>query len=357
MSTLSRTMAPALAAALAGACPPATAQDSLRHETVHFYTYENDSRFLSDRFYTSGVEMSIRHSVDRRGEFARDLTHTLCRLAGCDASTVFANQRNVGQLIFTPRQIDRVEPQPGDRPWAGLLYYEKMYSFLSHDHKTLTTITGQLAVTGRLSLAEEAQKAAHKLFDRPRPLGWHNQIGASLGVMASVEKRTAVDALSFDLPAGVRFNTAAYWRLAAGTIQTYAALGLAVVMGKDLPAVSPPPPGINNKIAAKNAAIPRLSCVVKWLRCTAFASVEARAVAYNVLLDGRLFQSDDPSVDKRRLVLDVAAGTRFDLPRTRTRYHGPLFVQTKVSRRSAEFRSHLPVPSQSVYAVTFGSEF
>lgn len=356
MSPLSRSMAPALAA-LASVLHPASAQESPRQETVHFYTYENDSRFFSDRFYTSGVELSAKHGIDRRGDFARDLTHTLCRLTGCDASTVFANQRNVGQMIFTPRRIKRVAPQPGDRPWAGLLYYEKMYAFLSPDHKTLTTITGQLGVTGRLSLAEDAQKAVHGLFDRPRPMGWHNQIGASLGVMASVEKRTAVDALSFGLPAGVRFNTATYWRLAAGTIQTYAAVGLAVVMGKDLPVVSPPPPGINNKIAAKAAAVPRLSCLVKWLRCTAFASVEARAVAYNVLLDGRPFQDDDPSVDKRRLVTDVVVGTRFDLPRTRTRSHGPWFLQTKVSRRSAEFRSHMEVPSQSVYAVTFGSEF
>lgn len=350
-------MAPALAAALAGLPCPASAQDGPRQETVHFYTWENDSRFVSDRFYTSGVELSAKHGTDRRGDFARDFTYSLCRFAGCDASTLFANQRNVGQMIFTPRRIKRVAPQPGDRPWAGLLYYEKMYSFLSHDQQTLTTITGQLGVTGRLSLAEDAQKAVHRLMDRARPMGWHNQIGGSLGVMASVEKRTAIQPLSFDLPAGVRFNTAAYWRLAAGTIQTYAALGVAVVLGKDLPAVSPPPPGINSHVAARTAAAPRLSCLVKWLRCTAFASVEARSVAYNVLLDGRPFQDDDPSVDKRRFVYQLVIGNRFDLPRTRTRHNGPWFLQTKVTRRSPEFRSHLSVPGQSVYAVTFGSEF
>ena len=50
---------------------------------------------------------------------------------------------------------------------------------------------------------------------------------------------------------------------------TYAAGGLAVVVGKDLPAVSPPPPGIGNKLA-KAAVRARRTCMMTWLQCTAF---------------------------------------------------------------------------------------
>ena len=336
---------------------PAAAQEVPRQDTVHFFTWENDSRFLTDRFYTSGVQLSTKHATDRRGDFARDATHTVCRWMGCDASTVFTGQTNVGQMIFTPRDITRREPQPDDRPWAGYLYYEKVYTFLSQDQKTISTISGQIGATGPLSLAEDAQKAFHRMMDRPRPLGWHNQVGASLGVNISAEKRSARDALSFDLPGGVRFNTASYWRVAAGTVQTYAAAGLAVVIGKNLPPVSPAPPGIGNSVAAKRAGPVRAAtCLINWLQCTAFASVEGRLVGYNVALDGRLF-GDDQDVEKRGFVYEVTLGNRFDLPRTRRVRHGPWFVQTKVTRKSPEFRSPLGVPSHSVYAVTFGTEF
>ena len=332
-------------------------QEPAPQDAVHFFTYENDSRFFTDRFYTSGVQFSGKRATDTRGDFARSLTARMCRLAGCDASKVFVSQSNLGQLMYTPRDITRWEPQPLDRPWAGLLYYEQVYSFLSPDQRVLTTLTGQLGVTGRAALAGPAQRAFHRLLDRPRPEGWDNQIGGSLGVMIAAEKRTARENLSFDLPGDVRFNTATYWRVAAGNIQTYAAAGVAVVVGKDLPLVSPPPPGIGNKVAAdgqrKRA---NLTCLVRWVQCTTFGSVEGRVAGYNVFLDGRLF-SQDPNVQPRTFVYDVVFGTRFDFPGTRTSSHGPWFVQVKVTRRSPEFRSPLGVPSHKVSALTIGTEF
>ncbi|MEJ7804743.1 MAG: lipid A deacylase LpxR family protein [Telluria sp.] len=350
----------ALGATLAATFGNAVAQEPLPlQQPVHFLTLENDSRFFTDRFYTSGVQLSVKRSTDSRGDFARRLTTRLCSWAGCDAATVLTSQANVGQLMYTPRDITRAEAQPLDRPWAGLLYYEQAYTFLSPDQRTLTTLTGQMGVTGPASLAAPAQKAFHRLLDRPRPQGWDHQLGGSLGLLASAEQRTARDALSFDLPRTVRFNTATYWRVVAGNIQTYAAAGVAVVIGKDLPPVSPPPPGIGNKIAGpgQRQAAALTSCMVRWVQCTSFASVEARAVGYNVFLDGRLFHPHDPQVRRRPLVYESVLGTRFDFPGTRTRHHGPWFAQVKVTRRSPEFRSPLGVPSHKVSALTIGTEF
>jgi lipid A 3-O-deacylase len=271
---------------------------------------------------------------------------------------VFTSQANVGQLIYTPQDITRPEPQPLDRPWGGLLYYEQAYAFLSPDRHTLTTLTGQLGVTGRASLAEPAQKLAHRLLDRPRPAGWDNQIGGSLAFMASAERRTARAALSSGLGGDVHLNTATYWRLAAGTIQTYAAAGLAVVVGKDLPPVSPAPPGIGNKLApaAQSRAPASTSCLAPWVQCTAFGSVEGRLVGYNVFLDGRAFRTD-PAVKRRNFVRDLQLGTRFDFPDTRTSSHGPWFIQFKITRRSPEFKSSIPIPRHRVAALTIGTEF
>lgn len=359
MSTLSNSIQSAFALALAAALNPAAAQQAPpRQNTVHFFTYENDARFLSDRFYTSGIQFSTKHATDRRGPFARRLGERLCAPMGCTGYALLSTETNVGQLMYTPRDITIGAAQPHDRPWAGLLYVEQAYAFLSPDQRTLTTLTGQIGATGKLSLAEPVQKLWHRLIDRPLPQGWDHQIGGQIGVLASAERRTARETLSFDLWRDVRLNTATYWRVAAGNIQTYAAAGVAVVVGKDLPPVSPPPPGIGNKLhgGARRTGTGMSSCMVTWVQCTAFASVEARAVAYNVFLDGRLF-GDDPSVRRRGFVHEAVVGSRFDFPSTRTRSHGPWFLQVKITRRSPEFRSSLPVPKHRVAAVTFGTEF
>ena len=360
MLVRSKPFLPAIAIALAACSSSFAAEQPLPlQDKVHFFTYENDVRFMTDRFYTSGVQFSTKQSTDQRGAFARRFTGALCGWMGCAADDQFlTSQANLGQLVYTPQDITRREPQPLDRPWGGLLYYEQAYTFISANQRTLTTLTGQAGVTGKLSLAEPAQKLFHEIRDRPRPEGWDNQIGGSLGVLVSAERRTAVDALSADLWSDVRFNTASYWRLAAGNIQTYAAAGLAVVIGKDLPAVSPPPPGIGTKLAtgAASKSAGNVACMVPWIQCTAFGSVEGRVVGYNLFLDGRLLHND-PKARRRKFVHDLVAGTRFDFPNTRTESHGPWFVQFKITRRSREFKSPIPVPRHRVAALTLGTEF
>jgi lipid A 3-O-deacylase len=358
MSTFSIQVCAGMAAVLASCSGNVAGEETpSAQERVHFVTYENDSPYRTDRFYTNGIQFSSKFQADRRGPFARSLTNSLCRWLECDDATLLTSQINVGQLMYTPRIITRRAPQPLDRPWAGLLYYEQAWAFLSPDHRSLTTLSGQLGVTGRLSLAEQAQKLVHRALDRPRPEGWDNQVGGSLGVMASAERRTAREHLSANLGGDVHLNTATYWRLTAGNIQTYAAAGVSVVIGKDLPAVSPPPPGIGNQLRVDTDKRPgSTSCLAPWLQCTAFGSVEARLVAYNVFLDGRLLR-DDPSVKKRNFVSDLVIGTRFDFPGTRTANHGPWFLQLKMTRRSPEFRSSIPVPRHRVAALTIGTEF
>lgn len=183
-----------------------------RQETVHFFTYENDARFNTDRFYTSGVQLSRKHASDRRARLARTLTDLACGALGCKDANLLTSQVNYGQLIFTSQDITRPEVQALDRPWAGLLYYEEAYALLSPDQRTLTTLTGQVGVTGRASLAEPAQKLFHRLLDRPRPRGWDHQISGRLGILASAEQRQAVPALSTALWGDVELNTATYWR-------------------------------------------------------------------------------------------------------------------------------------------------
>jgi lipid A 3-O-deacylase len=237
------------------------------------------------------------------------------------------------------------------------LYYEQSWSLLAPDQRRLTTLSTRIGVTGHLSLAAQSQKLVHQLLSRPPPQGWDNQIGGSLAVMATAEQRSARDALSTRLWGDVQLNSASYWRIGVGNLQTYAAGGIAVVIGKDLPPVSPPPPGIVTKLSDASRALPAsTACLRAWIQCTAFGSAEARLMAYNVFLDGPLFRHDH-AVDRRVFVTDLTAGLRFDFPTTRSSHHGPWFAQFKITRRSPEFRSNFEVPRHKVGALTIGTEF
>ena len=315
-----------------------------------FMTLENDYWSQTDYHYTNGIQFSSRSKQDTRGKLTRSLTNGACRLFGCGDARFLFTQHNLGQLMYTPGHITVAEPQPFDRPWAGLLYTERQWLFLAPDGEALTTLTAQAGVTGKLSLAEHTQKFFHELFDDRMPQGWDNQIGNTLAVLVSAERRSAWPLLSGDLAGGVRLHTAGHWRLAAGSIMSYAAGGVSVTIGKNLPPVAPMPPGIVNRFRDAET-----SCLWRWLQCTLVLGAEVRRVGWNLFLQGRPGK-DDPSVEPRRWVGDLSAGLRLDFPHTRGRDHGPVFLQLRATRRSAEFHSSVHVPSHTIGSLTLGTD-
>lgn len=125
MATSHKALCLTLATALALPCARPHAQAAPRQDTVRFFTYENDSFFHTDRYYTNGVQFSVKHGTDRRGDFARGWTDPLCRWLGCADAALLTSQSNLGQLMYTPANIRISAPQPLDRPWAGMLYYDQ----------------------------------------------------------------------------------------------------------------------------------------------------------------------------------------------------------------------------------------
>lgn len=338
-----------LAATLACCAPAAATSD----ERAHYITFENDLFFHTDRYYSNGIQLSTKRSKDARSRPAQGWTGTLCRWFGCDDAILRHSHAHLGQLMYTPRDVTRRAAQPLDRPWAAMLFYEHSYTFLSRDEQVLTTLASVFGVTGRHAFGEQTQKFIHRLFDRPEPRGWDTQLGSSLALMATVDQRNAVPALSADLAGGVQLRTARHWRLGLGNIMSFAGGGLTVVLGRNLPDV----PGVAPGIANKRTRLPLDSaCLASWVQCTAFASAEARLMAYNVFLDGRLLH-DDPFVERRRAVADVSVGLRLDFPRTRGRANGPWFVQFKATRRTPEFRAPRPIRAQSFGALSIGTDF
>ncbi|CAN7163844.1 lipid A deacylase LpxR family protein [Massilia sp. LjRoot122] len=320
-------------------------------QEARFVTVDNDSWFKTDRYYTNGIQFSARTAQDERGELVRRWTNGACRLFGCGDARFMLSQHSVGQLMYTPADITIAAAQPFDRPWAGLLYAERQWLFLAPDGAAITTLTAQAGVTGRLSLAEPAQKLFHRIMDRPAPQGWDHQVGNTLALLVSAERRSAWPLLSGQLAGDVQLRTAGHWRLAAGSIMSYAAVGLSITIGKNLPLVAPAPPGIVNRVTGVETA-----CRWRWVQCTLMLGVEARGMAYNLFLEGRPWKND-PGVKPRRWVGDLTAGLRLDFPGTRGRDHGPWFAQLRATRRTAEFRAPVPVPRHTIGSLTLGVDF
>ena len=168
-------------------------------------------------------------------------------------------------------------------------------------------------------------------------------------------------------PAGlgrdVRLSTGAWWGMATGNDNNYAVGGLTVMLGAD-PA-SAAPVEMARLLDRRALGIPlspfasapsSRTCMVPWLECAAFGSVEARMREQHAFLNGR-HPGDDVMAGRRNIVRALSAGMRFNFPYTRTAQHGPWFVQLRVSRRSSEFKSTLPRPRRAGVSLTIGTEF
>ncbi len=315
-------------------------------------TYENDVFVGSDKHYTGGIELVVKRKKLVPGAVARAMLAPACRLSDCEADPLALVRDRFGQVIYTPEKISVARPQPDDRPWAGMLYYARDYEFVRDSGDSRTTFTAMIGIVGPGSGAAETQRWIHETFGKAQPRGWDNQIGAELGLMAMLERRRGMQALSFTADGGVQLNTTTHWRVAVGNLMTFAGAGATVALGKRLHKTSER----DNPLSVRTVSHEDGTCLFSWLRCGVFGSLDGRLMLRNIFLDGALFRSG-PSVDSRPVVVDASLGIRFDFPRTRNDYTGPWYLSFMVTNRSPEFRSARRATSQKFGSLTVGTEF
>lgn len=356
------------AAAMSDILGEHTAEISIRQfDTAAALTFENDLFFQSDRYYTDGIQLLVKHrNLSEIGQLGR-MAAAACAALACAADVPELVRHKFGQLMYTPVRISVAEPQPYDRPWAGMLYYTREYEWVSALRDRRTTISGTVGVIGPGSLAEQTQKRIHRTFSGATPRGWDNQIGGELGLMVLLEERRAVPRLSTSNGNGVQLRTTASLRGALGNIMTFVGLGGSVTVGKDIEStaerdgisvktVKRPERAVTSAETEPWTPAPR-TCLFTWLECSASVSAEVRWMLRNVFLDGRAF-GDGPSVDKKRFVADASLGLRLDFPRTRSELTGPWYVAVSATRRTPEFNGRRGSASAQTFGtVTIGTEF
>jgi len=270
------------------ACPPRYANE--------FQLYiENDKWSGTDRYYTNGIKFGFGTDAGTLASVLNAPSESLLRRitdgGGCVQLGVF-----FGQNMYTPRRITVADPQLQDRPWAAWLYVGGVAQRV--EQAKLQTVEIDIGVVGPAALGRQVQTEWHKLIGADQPRGWGNQIPNQPGLLlAYVEKHKF----------GSRhFEVVPHYGGSVGNVMTLARAGGIVRWGENMTGFGPDtiePGGAMLQATRVQTGEPGKSGV-EWY---VFAGVDARAVAYNIFLDGPWFR-DSPSVERRVLVYDWTAG-------------------------------------------------
>ena len=299
--------------------------------TFNLY-FENDLFGSTDQQYTNGVRASwISPNLEKTffndpnlPEWVRNYNSALkfFHELNPNNSNSLELERNLvitlGQTMFTPdEELDDVTTLiEDDRPYAGYLFFGMAYHTKSDDQ--LDTIEIDLGMVGPSSRAHETQDFIHESRGLDTFEGWDNQLKDEPTLHAIYEHKHKVpwhslfdDHIQQELIWHAGFslgnfasylNAGAEYRIGLQLPQDFgtASLRPGGDSGSPFPAdVSRVQPGFNN--------------------LHLFVSVDARAVANDVTLDGNTWK-DSHSVDKKPLVGDIATGISFSYNRWKFSY-------------------------------------
>ncbi|MES1242133.1 MAG: lipid A deacylase LpxR family protein [Acidobacteriota bacterium] len=287
----------------------AAAQDTPTRPRILVWSFheENDVLAGTDRHYTQGFKFSLLREQEGSPGWMENLAPLLWnRFGDEDLPFGFNGGWSIGQNMYNPAEIERVEPDPDDRPWAGWLYLGRTLQVSSDceagiggaepaDGEVVAcrqqqhTFELDLGVVGPLSGAKGAQTELHKLIDSDPPLGWDNQLGNEPGLLLLYTGKWRYPNRSRTLDA------IPHVRVGLGNVLTFAGAGGTVRLGRNLS-------GFGGDLipAVQRGTRPRWEAYL-------FAGAEARLVGVNIFLDGNHFR-DSPSIDKEIFVYDLSGG-------------------------------------------------
>ena len=322
------------ASIIAAWCLPtrALADDDANPWTFNAY-FENDLFNETDQQYTNGVRLSWISGDLEKGFFddpqlpqwVKSYSDRLRFFHDMDLNKaderIHRLQRNmvisVGQLMYTPESVEATEVVQDDRPYAGFLYLGMGYH--TRSNKQLDTIELNLGVVGPWAHAKETQDFVHRARDIDVFKGWDNQLRNELGLQAIYEHKHRV--LEKRLFSGnVQQDMIWHAGFSLGNVATYLNLGAEYRIGLAVPndfGTAALRPGGDS--SAPGAGDRRLRDNAGLANAHLFLSVDSRAVARDIFLDGNTFR-DSHSVEKKHFVYDVAVGVSFTYHRWKFSY-------------------------------------
>lgn len=256
--------------------------------------WENDTFGGTDANYTNGISLALTRP-------GKGLLGGVWDLFGAREGRRFATYE-LAQLQFTPSDLNRTNPDPTDRPYAGLLYL----GFTSHLQKeeSLQSLKLMAGVVGPGSGAEATQRFTHRVFGYGLPQGWSHQLKNEPIIDLVYEYRRKFALTPRKAAVGIELIPRGGAMLGNYLIQ--GGVGAQVRVGYHLPDDF----GTTVLRGIGYLPFPLDDTTRHSWGFYAFAGGEANLVGWNVTLDGNTF-ADSRSVDKRPFLPAAEFGATF----------------------------------------------
>ena len=232
--------------------------------------FENDSFGKTDENYTNGISLAWTFAGDGLAGWAWDLFGTP---AGKRFTTL-----ELSQLQFTPSDLSRSDPDPDDRPYAGVLY-GGVATHLQRE-ESLHTLKLLAGVVGPASNSEGVQKATHRVLGYRLPKGWNHQVKNEPIINLLYEYRHRYTLTPEGSAIGIQFIPRG--ELFLGNFLTQAGVALQARIGYHLPA------DFGATVLRGAGYLPppdQAQQAYRW-GVYAYAGSSANLVAWNITLDG-----------------------------------------------------------------------
>jgi len=282
--------------------------------------FENDLFNRTDRFYTNGIKLNW---ISPELKWFEDLAWFKKEGLPQQGLNWFASvlpyhndetrQRNfslsVGQMMYTPRDIVTTQPIMDDRPYAGWLYGSA--AFHSRNYRVLDSFEIQGGLTGKWSLAREAQNLVHSVRGIPKANGWDNQIRTEPGLALVYDHKYRL-VPRIDFSRRWKADAIVHAGGALGNVYTNLNGGIELRAGWNLPTdfgTALIRPGGDTNAPADTQDV-RYSTDLNAYSAHIFIATSGRMVLRDIFLDGNTFR-DSQSVNKKLFVGDLVIGASF----------------------------------------------
>ena len=259
-------------------CTAVLAETS-KDEGILTLILENDvlGEIKEDRNYTSGLKITWMSAEGTTPFWARNLATLGDRLAGDDGELKDVRvEYQLGQSIFTPKNLERMVPDPVDRPYAGLLYGSVGVLGKRADG-SFEQLQLLLGVVGPSSRAKEVQRGFHKLISAVDPKGWDTQIRDRLA--GEIRYQRTERAAQRKTSSSLTMEFAPHYGVALGNLNTSINGGIGARIGVNLPDDFGPP-RISPSLPGSGYFKP--TAASGWY---VFGGLETRYVYRNLVLD------------------------------------------------------------------------
>jgi len=143
------------------------AEPTWQYERINM-NFENDIFSGTDSEYTDGLQISAL----MYRPYATNKWLNIPFLHQSDRAHFISF--SLTQQMFTPADLNASEPVPGDRPYAGYVYFEM--GLHQSSNSDLDSLVFQLGIIGPASGMEGLQKFVHENIGSDIPQGWDNQL-------------------------------------------------------------------------------------------------------------------------------------------------------------------------------------